>query len=125
MNATTPPLIWLGSLATVVLVVGCTADQRRGLGEEDARDALTMQIETALSDHGLALEGDLACHAVLTPNSAMTADCVGMTESGVAVAGTFDGTADADAETCSVRFVVEIDDEPVVDQPHVDCFDVR
>ena len=122
---TTKPLIWLGSLATVVLAVGCTADQRRGLGEEDARDALTTQIETAMSDHGLALDGALDCRAALAADSVMSADCVGLTQSGVAVAGTFDGTADADAETCSARLVVEIDDEPVVDQPQVDCFDVR
>ena len=75
---TTKPLIWLGSLATVVLAVGCTADQRRGLGEEDAREALTMQIETAVATTELALDGDLACHAALAADSAMTADCVGL-----------------------------------------------
>ncbi len=126
MNTTTTnPLVWLAPLAAAVLAVGCTADQRRGLGEEDARDALTMQVERAVADRGLELDGDLACRAALAVDSALTAECAGLTVSGVVVAGSFDGTADVDAESCSVRLVVEIDETPVVERPQVDCFDVR
>lgn len=111
-------------MAAAVLVGGCSAEQRRSLGEEDARDALTMQIERVLDAEGIELDGDLDCQSTITGGSAVTANCSGVADSGADVSGSFDGSADVDGETCSARLVVSIDGRSVVDQPQVDCFKV-
>jgi hypothetical protein len=51
--------------------------------------------------------------------------CSGVDASGAAVTGTFDGTADVDAESCTAHLVVSIDDRAVVDQPDINCFEVE
>lgn len=111
-------------MAAAVLIAGCSADQRRALGEEDARDALTTHVERAVEADGLELDGDLDCRAEIGEDSAMSASCSGAATSGVSVAGTFDGSADFDAESCSAHLVVTIDAASVVDRADVDCFDV-
>jgi hypothetical protein len=110
-------------VAAALSVVACTSEQRRDLGEEDTRDALTSRVEQVVADQGLELDGDLTCTATITTDGVVTTSCDGTTTSGALVAATFDGTADVDEETCSAQLVVQIDGAPAVDEADVDCFD--
>ncbi len=110
-------------LAALTVVAGCSDEQRRDLGEEDARDALVAQVEQVVADQGLELDGDLDCTANIDEASAVTSSCTGTTTSGATVSGTFTGTADVDAETCTAQLAVEIDGKSVADEPDVNCFD--
>ncbi len=116
-------LVTVTIVAALTVVAGCSDEQRRDLGEEDARDALVAQVEQVVADQGLELDGDLDCTANIDETSAVTSSCTGTATSGAVVGGTFTGTADVDAETCTAQLVVEIDSEQVADDPDVDCFD--
>jgi hypothetical protein len=52
----------------------------------------------------------------------VSASCVGTATSGQAVAASFTGTADVNAETCTAVLVVDIDGSRVIEQPYVQCF---
>jgi hypothetical protein len=117
-------LLVLAVLALAVGATACSADQKRGLGEVDARDALSGQVEQVVTDQGSDVDGDLSCTATIGSDGAVTSTCTGTTTSGAAVTGTFTGTADIDAETCTAQLDVEIDGATVADEPDVDCFDV-
>lgn len=115
----------LGALAAGVLALGtaCTDEQRRSLGEEDVRTSLAAQVGAAVESAGLALDGDLDCHAAIDVVGNVTAGCTGTTETGDAVSGAYNGTGDVDAETCTAHMVTTIADERVSDEPDVECFE--
>lgn len=124
-NASTRRRLALGAtIVALTLTTGCNDEQRRDLGEVDTRDVLAGRLEQEVDDHGLELDGDLDCTSDIADDSAATASCSGTATSGVAVVGSFTGTADVDAETCVARLVIDIDGETVVDEPDADCFDV-
>ena len=116
-------LVTVTIVAALTIVAGCSDEQRRDLGEQDTSDSLTAQVERVVADQGLELDGSLDCTADIDEASAVTSSCTGTATSGAAIGGTFTGTADVDAETCTAQLVVEIDGEPVADEPDVDCFD--
>ena len=111
-------------VAVVALAVGCNEEDRRELGEEDARDALSAQVEQVLDEQGLELDGDLDCTADVAEDGTATANCTGTDADGAAVVGTFAGTADVDAETCNAQLVVTVADAAVAEVADVDCFAV-
>jgi hypothetical protein len=117
-------LALFGAAVAMLGVAACTDEQRQALGEEDLRDSLRGRIVDVLEGDDLELDGDLLCVAAIADGSAATAGCEGTTTSGAAVAGTYDGTADIDAETCTARFDVVVDGAAIAGEDDVDCFDV-
>jgi hypothetical protein len=114
----------LGALAIASLgIVGaCSDEQRRSLGEEDARASLSSRTSAAADAAGGSLDGDLDCTASIDTSGVVTAACAGSTATGDAVTGDYTGTADVDAETCEARLVVTVAGQPVTDEAVVDCF---
>ena len=74
-------------------------------------------------DRSLAMSDSLDCTSTITVDSHISASCVGIADSGQAVAASFSGTADVDAETCTALLVVDIGGHRIIDQPYVQCFD--
>ena len=112
----------MAAVAVVALAAGCSDEQRRDLGEEDARDTLSARVEQVLDEQGLELDGDLDCTADLAEDGTATANCTGTDTAGAAVVGTFVGTADVEAETCTAQLVVTVADASVAEVTDVDCF---
>ena len=85
---------------------------------------MTEHVEQVADAQGLEIDGDLTCTAAITADSALTASCDGTTSSGAAVSGTFEGTADleADPESCTAQLIVLVDQASVADESDVDCF---
>ena len=114
-------------LATVAagvltLAAACSAEDRRDLGEEDVRTSLTDQVTAAVESAGHDLDGNLDCRATIGTDGDLTAECSGTTDTGAAVSGSYTGSADVDAETCTARLVTTVGNEPTVDRAAVDCF---
>ena len=107
---------------TVLAFTSCSAAQRRELGEMDIHDSLASHVERAVNDLSLSINDSLDCTSSIDLDSHVSASCVGTASSGQAVAASFTGTADVDAETCSAVLVVEIADDQIIDQPYVQCF---
>jgi hypothetical protein len=115
-------LVAIGALAVIALTA-CNASQRRALGEMDIHDSLASHLTRAVSDRSLSVREPLDCTSQIHPDSHVSASCVGTASSGQAIAATYLGTADVDAEQCTAVLVVDIDSNRVVDQPFVQCFD--
>ena len=114
-----------GGAALVLLVaVGCTNEQRRSLGEVDVQEALAGRVELAVAGRGMELDGVLDCSSEIAADGAVSGSCAGITTSGAPAIGTFDGTGDVEAGTCSASLVIDVDAEVAVDEPDVDCFAV-
>ena len=109
--------------AAGLILLGCSDEQRRDLGEIDVRESLAGQAEMAIDEHGLALDGDLDCSSQIDEDGAVTGSCSGSTANGASVAATFTGTGDVEAGTCVAHLVVEVDADTVLDDPAADCFD--
>jgi hypothetical protein len=119
-------VIGLGTLCAAALFVGaCSSAQKRSLGEQDIRDALTMQVDQAAAAHDFARDGSLDCTSAIAVDSTVSASCAGATRSGAAVRAAFTGTADVQKETCRARLTITVAGENVVDQPDVNCFAVK
>jgi hypothetical protein len=101
----------------------CSAEQRREMGEQDVHDSLASHVSRAVNDRSLAISDSLDCTSTITVDSHISASCVGIADSGQAVAASFSGTADVDAETCTALLVVDIGGHRIIDQPYVQCFD--
>jgi hypothetical protein len=115
-----------GTAVVVLLAVsGCTSAQRQALGEQDVRDALSTQVDKAFAGRGLSRDGNLDCASTIGSDSKVSATCTGAAKSGEAVTGSFAGTADVNAETCSAELTVKINGNQIVDQPGVDCLKVK
>jgi hypothetical protein len=110
------------ALATVA-IAGCSDEQRRSLGEEDLRDSLNSLTVAAIDSADASPNGRLSCTADIGSDSAVTATCTGTVEGGGVVEGTFTGTADVDAETCSAQLLVRIDGDTVAERDDTRCFD--
>jgi hypothetical protein len=110
------------AIASLTLVGACSDEQRRSLGEEDARASLSSRTGAAADAAGGSVDGDLDCTASIDTSGEVTAACTGTTVTGDAVTGDFTGTADVDAETCEARLVVTVAGQPVTDEAAVDCF---
>lgn len=106
----------------VLAFTSCSAEQRRELGEQDIHDSLASHVSRAINDRSLAMSDPLDCTSTITVDSHVSASCVGTAASGQAVAASFTGTADVNAETCTAVLVVDIDGSRVIDQPYVQCF---
>ncbi|MET0325549.1 MAG: hypothetical protein ABW219_10025 [Ilumatobacteraceae bacterium] len=117
-------LLALVSVGLLAIAAGCSEEQRRDLGEEDIRRSLTEHVEQVADDRGLDIDGDLTCTADITEQSTLTASCDGITSTGVAIVGSFEGTADMedDPEVCTAHLVVLVDEASVADEADVDCF---
>ncbi|HEX2785602.1 MAG TPA: hypothetical protein VHN36_18620 [Ilumatobacteraceae bacterium] len=111
-----------GAVAALIFT-GCSAAQRRDMGEQDIHDSLATHVERVVNDHSLSVGESLDCTSTIDTQSHVSASCVGTAVSGQAVTATFTGTADIGAETCTALLLVEIDGEQVIDQPYVQCFD--
>ena len=107
----------------VLAFTSCSAAQRRELGEQDVHDSLASHVNRAINDRSLAMSNPLDCTSAIAVDSHVSASCVGTASSGQAVAATFTGTADVNAETCTALLVVDIDGNRIIDQPYVQCFD--
>jgi len=111
------------ALGVGVLSVGaCTAEQRRGLGEIDVRDVLHGRVEQAVADDGQTIKGDLHCRSSIADDGQLAASCIGVTDDGDDVAGSFAGTADVEAEQCAAALTITIAEESVVNVPDASCF---
>jgi hypothetical protein len=110
------------SAVVVLATTGCSKEQRRDLGEEDVKVVLEGKVETAVEDKDLAVDGNLSCRADLDAEPKVTASCTGTTESGEAINGSFDGTADVNDAKCTATLKVDIGGKEVVNEPAVDCF---
>ena len=108
--------------AGVLMVGACTAEQRRGLGEIDVREVLHDRVEQAVADGGQKIDGDLDCHSQIDGDGKVAASCVGVTESGNDVTGSFAGTADVEAEHCAASLTITVGDDAVVTDPDALCF---
>lgn len=118
------PSIALLTIAAVaaMLMVGCSAEQRRDLGEADVMLSLQTEIEDVLDDNNLELDGDMACTSDLDSEPNVAATCEGTTTSGKAFSGTYDGAADVDDIECSVELTIVIAGSQVVNESNVNCF---
>ena len=67
------------------------------------RLVLQAKVENAVQDKDLNFDGDPSRRADLDAEPKVTASCKGTTESGEAVNGTFDGTADVDTKSARRR----------------------
>ena len=106
-----------------LLVIGaCTDEQRRGLGEIDVRDELHSRVEQAVEDGGQTINGDLECESAIDEDGAVAASCVGVTDDGDDVTGSFAGTADVEDEQCEAALAITVGGEAVVTQPAASCF---
>jgi hypothetical protein len=113
----------IATSALIVLAVsGCTASQRRALGEEDVRVSLRKHVEQAAQDRHLALAGETKCISDLAIVPKVTASCDAATSSGARLRGTYLGTADIHAETCTATLTVTIDTDQVANTPDTKCF---
>ena len=99
----------------------CSDEQRRSLGEEDARASLSDQTGAAVDATGGALDGDLDCTASIDASGVATAVCTGTTATGDAVAGD-DRGPQTWMPRRAARLVVTIAGQPVIDEVVVDCF---
>ncbi|HEY7628555.1 MAG TPA: hypothetical protein VH761_15900 [Ilumatobacteraceae bacterium] len=106
-----------------LITTGCTASQRRALGEEDVKDTLTSYVKKALNDEKLSLEGHLQCTSDIDTASNMSASCAGITKDGNAVHGTLTGTANVENETCTGDVSVAVADTQIAIVPGIHCFD--
>lgn len=117
--------ILVGLVPLVIIVsAACTDDQRRSLGEEDVRDSLRASVERVLEDHGGAPDGDLECTATIGADGAVDAACTGRADDGAAISGSYVGTADVEAETCTAELTVAVGPTDAPVEPAVDCFAV-
>jgi hypothetical protein len=107
----------------VLAFTSCSAAQRRELGEQDVHDSLASHVNRAINDRSIAMSNPLDCTSTITVDSHVSASCVGTASSGQAVAATFTGMADVNAETCTALLVVDLDGDRIIDQPYVQCFD--
>jgi hypothetical protein len=106
-----------------LLVIGaCTDEQRRGLGEIDVRDELHSRVEQAVEDGGQTIRGDLDCESAIDEDGQVAASCVGVTDDGDDVTGSFAGTADVEDERCEAALAITVGGEAVVTQPTASCF---
>ena len=115
-------LLVAASALAVLAFSSCSAEQRREFGEQDVHDSLASHVDRAINDRSLAMSDSLDCTSTITVDSHVSASCVGTASSGQAVAASFNGTADVNAETCTALLVVDIDGHRVIDQPYVQCF---
>ena len=106
-----------------LITTGCTASQRRALGEEDVKDTLSSYVSNALTDQQLSLDGHLDCRSDIDTASKVSASCVGTTKDGDIVRGTLHGTANVEAETCTGDVTVAVADTQIVALPGIRCFD--
>ena len=109
----------------VVLVAACacTDDQKRALGEEDVRDSLHASVERVLEDQGDAVGADgLDCTSSINAAGEVAGTCAGTTEDGDAIAATYVGTADIDAETCVAELTMTVGEAEMPPGSGVDCF---
>ena len=110
-------------LAVVALAAtACSDDQKRALGEEDVRDSLHASVEQVVGDAGATLGDDLECTSSIGADGAVSGSCNGTTANGDAVAATYEGTADIDAETCTADMAVTVGDAAPTTATGVDCF---
>jgi len=116
-------LLVAASVLAALAFSSCSAAQRRELGEIDVNDSLASHVNRAVNDRSLAMTDSLDCTSTITVDSHISASCVGIADSGQAVAASFSGTADVDAETCTAVLVVDIGGHRIIDQPYVQCFD--
>ena len=116
-------LLVAASVLAALAFSSCSAAQRRELGEIDVNDSLASHVSRAVNDRSLAMSDSLDCTSTITVDSHISASCVGIADSGQAVAASFSGTADVDAETCTAVLVVDIGGHRIIDQPYVQCFD--
>ena len=116
-------LLVAASVLAALAFSSCSAVQRRELGEIDVNDSLASHVSRAVNDRSLAMSDSLDCTSTITVDSHISASCVGIADSGQAVAASFNGTADVDAETCTALLVVDIGGHRIIDQPYVQCFD--
>ena len=116
-------LLVAASVLAALAFSSCSAAQRRELGEIDVNDSLASHVNRAVNDRSLAMSDSLDCTSTITVDSHISASCVGIADSGQAVAASFSGTADVDAETCTALLVVDIGGHRIIDQPYVQCFD--
>ena len=110
-------------LAAVLTLASCSSEQRRELGEQDVRDFLSGRIEQVADEHGVDLSDDVQCSADISPESELTASCVGTTTNGEPVAAALTGSANADDEECVGDLTVTVGSE-VTEERGVACFDV-
>jgi hypothetical protein len=111
-------------VATGLILLGCSDEQRRSLGEVDVRETLAGRVEVTIGEEALAINGDLDCSSQIDEDGAVTGSCSGTTTDGAAVTGTLTGTGDVEAGTCVAHLVVAVDGETLLDDPTADCFDV-
>lgn len=123
-HTTSRRAVLAGLAVLAVTATACSDDDKRALGEVDVRESLTVQVEDALSEQQLDLDGDLDCSATITEAGEVDSTCSGTTTSGEEVSGVYTGEADIDAETCTADLVVTVDGSPAVERSSVDCFDV-
>ena len=105
-----------------VAAVGCTADDKRELGEQDIRDSLQASADRVLDERSTSADGALRCTARISTDGVATGSCSGTTADGVPFVVRYDGTADIDAETCTATMAVTIDGVAQADRAGVDCF---
>ncbi len=111
------------ALAAGVLALGaCNDEQRRGLGEIDVRDELHDRVEQAVEDGDQTIKGDLECDSAIDEAGEVTASCVGVTDLGDDVTGSFAGSADVDNETCTAALAITVGADAVVTEPDASCF---
>jgi hypothetical protein len=108
--------------AGLLMLGACNDEQRRGLGEIDVRDELHDRVEQAVEDGGQTIKGDLECESAIDEAGQVDASCVGVTDDGDDVTGSFAGTADVDAEECEAALDITVAGESVVNQPAASCF---
>ena len=114
-------LLAAGAVALLTFT-GCSAAQRRALGEQDVHDSLASHVERVISDRSLAIGNRLDCSSTIDADSHVSASCAGATSSGSVIKATYVGTADVNAETCTAVLAVDIDGTRIVEQPYVQCF---
>jgi hypothetical protein len=108
--------------AGLIMLGACNDEQRRGLGEIDVRDELHDRVEQAVEDGGQTIKGDLDCESAIDEDGQVAASCVGVTDDGDDVTGSFAGTADVDAEECEAALAVTVGGEDLVSEPTASCF---
>jgi hypothetical protein len=108
--------------ASLLVIGACTEEKRRGLGEIDVRDELHSRVEQAVEDGGQTIKGDLECESAIDEDGQVAATCVGVTDAGDDVTGSFAGTADVDDERCQATLAITVGGETVVTQPTTSCF---
>lgn len=111
-----------GSVVLLLALTGCSNEQRRDLGEIDVRDALHGEVERAVADNDLDVDGDLDCTSDIAADSKVVASCAGTLTSGEAINGTFAGMADVEAEQCSALLVITVGGAEIVNDPDAECF---